>query len=218
MRAARSLLAPLLVARLARGLPLSARWGYDRGLPIDRYYIESFLAEHRGDIRGRVLEVKSADYTRRFGTNVECADVVDIDAANDEATIVADLTNAPAIADATFDCVILTQTLQYVYDVHSALREVRRILRPEGVLLATVPGATRVDTTLDDYWRFTELSCRAILASDFGDEFSVIRGRGNVFTCAAFLAGLAVEDLPRDRLADDDVRFPIVFTIRAVRR
>jgi hypothetical protein len=52
---------------LRRVTPLSQEFGFDRGLPIDRYYIENFLAHHAEDIRGHVLEVRDATYTQRFG-------------------------------------------------------------------------------------------------------------------------------------------------------
>ena len=56
--------------------PASDRWGFDRGLPIDRHYIERFLARHAQDIRGRCVEVMNANYVRRFGgTAVDSVDV-----------------------------------------------------------------------------------------------------------------------------------------------
>lgn len=57
---------------------VSDRHGYDRGTPIERYYIERFLSEHAQRIRGSVLEVKDARYTRRFGRGTR-PHVVDID-------------------------------------------------------------------------------------------------------------------------------------------
>src|SRR5678815_4181077 len=71
--------------------PKSDHWGWDRGTPVDRYYIERFLAAHADDVRGNVLEVKDADYTKRYGRDVVRTDVLDIDPANSQATIVADL-------------------------------------------------------------------------------------------------------------------------------
>ena len=214
------LVAPWLLLRLLRGRPLSDRWGYDRGQPIDRYYIEQFLADHRADITGRVLEVKSGEYARQFGANVSELDVLDIDALNPDATIVADLAAAEAVASDSFDCFVLTQTLQYVYDLGSAVRHARRILRPGGVLLATVPCVSRIPTEapeLRDFWRFTEASCRELVGRDFGDLDPVVRAFGNVLSCCAFLAGLAAEDLTRGRLDQHDERFPLVVGIRAVK-
>src|SRR6185312_2075371 len=52
---------------LRRTTPIASDFGYARGGPVDRYYIEGFLARHADDIRGRVLEVGDASYTHRFG-------------------------------------------------------------------------------------------------------------------------------------------------------
>ena len=49
---------PAWLGTLRRTTPLSASWGYDRGTPVERYYIENFLDEHRQDICGRMLEIR----------------------------------------------------------------------------------------------------------------------------------------------------------------
>jgi hypothetical protein len=73
--------------------PLSREFGFDRGAPVDRRYIEGFLTRHAGDVRGRVLEVKDAAYTRRFGgERVEVSDVLDVDANIRVATLIDVLT------------------------------------------------------------------------------------------------------------------------------
>lgn len=215
--------APLQLLRLARGRPVSQSWGWDRGRPVDRHFIELFLAEHRGDIHGRVLEVKSADYTRRFGSEVEAVEVLDVDEENPAATIVSDLATGDGIADAVFDCFVLTQTLQYLYDVRAALRTAARILAPGGVLLATVPGISRVSTERPgdgprELWRFTPAGCRELVTREFGDPAATVRGYGNALTAAAFVAGLAADELAPARLAEQDERFPLVIAIRAVKR
>src|SRR5215216_119227 len=61
---------PVRLGSLGRPRPISEQWGYDRGTPVDRWYIERFLQEHRADITGRVLEVKDSGYTDRFGLGV----------------------------------------------------------------------------------------------------------------------------------------------------
>jgi glycosyltransferase involved in cell wall biosynthesis len=174
--------------------PLSEQWGHDRGKAIDRYYIERFLQAHASDIRGRVLEVRDATYTRRFGEPaVTTSDVIDIDPANGKATIVADLRRAGAIPSDTYDCVILTQTLHLIDDIRAAVAESCRMLRPGGVLLATVPSVIRVDDEggVDgDFWRFTEASARTLFAGVFPAERFDVTSHGNVKACAAFLYGV----------------------------
>jgi SAM-dependent methyltransferase len=198
--------------------PFGTHWGYDRGTPVDRWYIERFLAEHRKDITGRVLEVKDSGYTRRFGQAVtECA-VLDIDAANPLATHVADLATADDLPSASFDCVLLTQTLQFIFDARAAVAHTHRILRPGGVLLATVPVASPIcEAPLTDHWRFTPLAVARLLEEAFGLGAVTVQGRGNVLAQVAFLEGLAAEDLTADELGVDDDRLALVVCARAVR-
>lgn len=213
----RRLRRPAFLGSLRRTTPLGEHWGWDRGLPIDRYYIERFLAEHRADIRGRVLEVKDDDYTRRFGTTVEQRDVLDIDPGNAYATVVADLARADTVPDRSFDCILLTQTLQYVYEVEAAIAEVHRMLREGGVALVTVPSLSRVvlDQEWGDYWRFTADACHRLFGNVFGAELVSVTSYGNVLTSVGFLSGLAKEDLRQHQLDEVDLRFPVTIGVRA---
>ena len=202
-------------------VPLSTEWGFDRGTPIDRYYIERFLDAHAADVRGRVLEVKSPGYTRRFDRGVTRADVLDIDGSNPDATIIADLTAADHVAAEQFDCFILTQTLQFIYDVHAAVRHAHRLLAPGGVLLVTLPVVARISPRYGletEYWRFTAASCRRLFGDVFGASNVEVRTYGNVLVDMAFLQGAALEEIPRVKLDVDDPYFPLVVTVRAVRR
>jgi SAM-dependent methyltransferase len=206
---------------LRRVTPISDSFGYDRGLPIDRYYIERFLQEHSGTIRGRVLEVGDSTYTSRFGNDaaVERVDILDVRADNPRATIVGDLTEPDRFSADTFDCVICTQTLPYIYDVHSAVRTLHRILRPGGTVLATVTSVSRVWTKGDrlygDYWRFTSRSSRLLFEQVFDSEEIAVASYGNVLAAASFLYGLATSELRRDELDYNDPDIPLLIGIKA---
>ena len=205
---------------LRRTSPISPRWGADRGTPIDRYYIERFLAEQRADIRGHVLEVMDRRYTERFGADVVASDVLDVDPANPRATIVADLSDAVNVASDTFDCFILTQTLQFIYTVEGAIREAHRVMRPGGVVLATVPAVSRIDRHAGvdgDFWRFTAASCRRLFGAVFGDAQIRVRVYGNVLAAIGFLTGLAREDLSEAELDIADDLFPVLVGVRALK-
>ena len=217
---ARRVLRPAWPGLLRRTGPVSDCWGFDRGTPVDRYYIERFLAGHRADIRGRVLELKDSGYTDRFGTGVERSEVLDLDAGNPRATVVADLAAADHVPSDGFDCFILTQTLQFVYDVPSALRHAHRILRPGGVLLVTVPAVSRIAPRYGletDFWRFTPASCRRLFGEAFGPGRSEVAAYGNAMASRAFLEGVAAEELPRRRLDVQDPYFPLLVAVRAVK-
>jgi SAM-dependent methyltransferase len=216
----RRLLRPAWLGTLRRTTPLSRHWGADRGTPVDRYYIERFLEAHRGDVRGRVLEVKDGGYARRFGGEMSAVDVLDIYPANPEATVIADLSTADTIPANSYDCFILTQTLQFILEPRVALGHACRVLRPGGVLLATVPTVSRVIREFDylsDFWRFTTASCSALFTERFGPTQVSVRGRGNVLVSIAFLTGLAAEELSPRELESDDPDFPILVTVRAVK-
>lgn len=210
---------PAWLGTLRRTTPLSNNWGSDRGTPVDRYYIEHFLKDHRGDIRGRVIEVKNSQYTERFGIDIERREVLDINPHNPEATIHADLAAAHSIPSDSFDCFILTQTLQFIYEPRAALAHARRVLRSGGAILATVPSIIRMDCELDDidYWRFTVPSCRSLFGEIFGADRIVIHAYGNVLASTAFLNGMAAEELHRNELDAPDSRFPVVIGVRAVK-
>ena len=107
--------------------PVTDNWGAARGQPVDRAYIERFLSQHKGDIRGDVLEIGDSRYTLRFGQGrVRKSVVADASKDNGNATIIADLVDAPQIPDCAFDCVILTKALELIFDVEAALRTVSR--------------------------------------------------------------------------------------------
>ena len=216
----RRLIHPAWLGTLRRTTPISDRWGYDRGTPIDRYYIERFLETHRQDIHGHVLEVKDSNYTDRYGMNVIRSDILDIDPTNPHATVVADLAAANPIPSDSFDCFILTQTLQFVSDLRASIAHIHRILRPGGVLLCTVPGLSRVERAYatTDYWRFTPAACSLLFDGEFGAEQVSVCGYGNVLTAIAFLTGLASEELSKRELATHAEHFPVLIAIRAVKR
>jgi SAM-dependent methyltransferase len=210
-----------LLGDLRRLTPLSLEFGYDRGLPVDRHYIEQFLAQHAGDVRGRVLEVGDDSYTRRFSNGQTTVhDILHVDAGNPAATFVGDLTQADHIPSDAFDCIILTQALHLVYDVKAAIRTLHRILKPGGVLLLTVPGISQL--SIDEwakswYWSFTELAIRRLFAETFAEEDLHLKSYGNVLAATAFLNGLAAEDLQPAELEHYDPHYQLVVTVRAVK-
>ena len=198
--------------------PVSRNFGFDRGTPVDRYYIERFLKANSRDIKGRVLEIGERTYTERFGGDgVSKSDVLHYTEGNDEATIVGDLTSASHIQDDSFDCIILTETLQLIYDVSSVLDTLHRILRPSGVLLITVPGITPMpDDVIGEgwYWSFTENSLNKLLEENFAASGIQVETYGNVLSAVAMLEGLTQEEFTTSELGSRDKAYPVTVTAR----
>jgi SAM-dependent methyltransferase len=208
---------------LDRLTPISRDWGFDRGRPIDRLYIERFIAAHAGDIRGDVLEVSNNDYTVRFGgAQVTRSDILHYDDSNPRATVVANLAVPNTSLEGRFDCIICTQTLQFIYDFRSAVTQLHRWLKPGGVALVTVPCISQISREdmqqTGDYWRFTVAAVRRMFAGEFGDDAIAVDARGNVLAATAFLHGIAAEELDEADLLEVDPQFQMLTTVRAVRQ
>jgi SAM-dependent methyltransferase len=205
---------------LRRTKPFSRNWGYDRGTPIDRIYIEAFLQAHANDVKGNALDVMTPSYLERFGgERVVRRDVLDIDPANTQATVVADLNEPESLPPAMFDCIVFTQTLHLVPDMRIAIANIWRALAPGGVLLLTVPALGRHDARQGfhhDRWRVTRTGLECLLTTLVGARWETT-AYGNLLSCTAFLYGLAAEELRAEELAISDPEFPLIVAARVTK-
>ncbi len=201
--------------------PISDYYGIDRGTPIDRFYIEQFIHEHESDIQGSCLELLNNDYTRLFGKDkVTKSDILDINKTNQDATIIDDLRRLQTISNDSYDCIILTQVLQFIDDVDSAISECHRILKKGGVLLVTLPSLSRIDCcsgTEGDFWRFTAASAQFLFQKKFDKNKTTIISKGNVRAGIYFYSGLAQQDISEKVLKKDDVNFPLIITVKTIK-
>jgi SAM-dependent methyltransferase len=209
---------------LRRVTPISPIFGLDRGLPIDRYYIEKFLGEHAELVRGRALELGDPFYINKFGgARVQQIDVLHVVAGNPQATIVADLTRAEHIPSDIFDVVIFTQSLQMIYDMKAALRTLHRILKPGGALLLTSAGIAKIGRRLGrdgwgEYYHLTTQGAQSLLEETFPGADIRVSSYGNVLSATAFLHGLAVDELTPAELDYVDPDMELLVTARALKR
>lgn len=206
---------------LRRTTPVSSVFGFDRGTPIDRYYIGQFLSHHRSCIRGRVTEIGDSSYTRQYGTGVTRSDVLQTTTGTG-VTLVADLTDCATLPSGEADCLICTQTLNFIYDLPAAVRGIHHLLAPGGTLLATAAGISQISRyDMDrwgDYWRFTTASLAKLFADLPWDDLKV-ESHGNVLAATAFLQGVSVEDLPEPQLLDEQDRdYQVLLTVTARKR
>jgi glycosyltransferase involved in cell wall biosynthesis len=206
---------------LRRLSPINGNFGYERGTPIDRYYIEAFLCACAGDVRGCVLEVGDNTYTVRFGgSKVEMSGVLHVDPDNREADYVGDLSRAGTLPSERFDCIVLTQTLHLIYDMRAAITNLHRALKPGGVLILTTPGITPIDAGewgYTWYWALTPVSARQLLEEHSQRESIAVQTSGNVFAAICFLQGIAMEEITPAELEANDACYPVVITCRAVK-
>jgi glycosyltransferase involved in cell wall biosynthesis len=204
-----------------RTTPFSKVFGYDRGGPVDRYYIENFLKKQSTVIHGRVLEIGDNEYTLKFGgLKVSQSDILHIDSDNAQATFTGDLSNAPHLPADAFDCIVLTQTLHLIYNYKAALQTCYRILKPGGTLLLTVPGICHID---QGEWRkiwlysFTDSSITKVLSEIFPVERIEVETFGNVLVATAFLFGVGLPELKTEQMNFNDPHYQVIIAATAVK-
>lgn len=198
--------------------PLSYAWGTDRGLPVHRYYLEKFLEEHAGVIRGHCLEFQNPQYTPRFGgAAISKLDILHIDASNPLATMVADLTRPNDLPGNHFDCIVCTHVLHVIYEVERAVAELHRILKPGGVLLIAVPQISMADPRYGELWRFTPEGLHRVLTSSFQSTQVTVQAYGNSLTAAGELRGMVSAEFAEYELEQHDPWFAVEVCARAVK-
>lgn len=204
---------------LFRSVPYSRKFGFDYGTPIDRYYIESFLAEQRAFIHGDVLEIAEDTYTKKYGNGVEKSYILHVTADNDNATIIGNLETGENIPQNMFDCMLLTQTLPFIYDIQAVLENCYNALKSSGTLILTVPmisPVSRYDADRwGDYWRFTEQGVTRLLEEYFQKEKITVHCYGNYYAASAFLRGLPLEEIRKSKLFPTDHDYIVTIGIVA---
>ena len=208
---------------LDRISPISKDWGFDRGTPVDRLYIERFLEAFSSDVQGRCLEVADNAYTKRFGGDrVTHSDVLHNTEGRRQATLVLDLTETANAPENQFDCIICTQTLHLIFDITAAIATLNKLLKPGGVLLLTAPAITQISRyDMDrhgDHWRFTSATLRRLFDAEGGWNEPALRSYGNVYAATAFLHGIAVEELDAGKLSHFDPDYEMLTGVRTTRR
>jgi SAM-dependent methyltransferase len=199
---------------LRRVEPFSRVFGFDRGTPVDRFYMERFLEANRQVITGRVLEVQVSSYTRTYGQAVETAHTVDIN-PDWRATYTCDLADAAQIPSNSYDCFLASNTLQHVEDLPAVLRTLVRVVKPGGYVLASVPMLLPLIPDGDDMWRLSPEAWQRTLAREWAGCEIAVEGHGNCLAAIAAMQGLALEELSDDELRVNDSRYPVLVTIKA---
>ena len=217
----------LTLTDLNRVTPLGTCFGFDRGWPVDRYYIEKFLYQNRQYFRGRILEIAEDLYATRYARLNETAsdepivETLHFDGTEDAVTIIGDLTKPETLPENRYDCFICTQTYHVIYDVPKALEASYQLLKEGGVLLATVAGISQICredmNRWGDYWRFTNKSVELLFKETKFSQVEIVP-MGNVMAACAFLQGIAQEELPNKELLDVmDEDYQLIIGIRAVK-
>jgi hypothetical protein len=186
---------------------------------IERYYVECFLSYHLDDVRGRVLAIgERIDICHRHPVHEQVQRNVLYLMADDSTQ-----KHVDEIPSGSVDCILLIQALHFVYELEAMVLALHRILKPGGILLATVSGIGHIQPKQETrpnryrYWAFTVPSARRLLSGVFPTDNVQIEAKGNVLAATALLQGLEVKVLQRKELDYHDPHYPHLVTIRAVK-
>ena len=197
---------------------VSDQMGCNRGVPIDRYYIEKFLDGYADKITGKVMEIGDNSYTIKYGKHVTESYILtaalEDERESSEYVIYGDLQTGKGCKENCLNCFILTQTLPFIYDVKSAAQNIVGMLKKGGVALITVSGISMLSRYDDErwghYWGFTETSLRKIFEGLVENDQIKIVSMGNAKTASAFLYGLSVEDMKKEDFEENDPLVPVM--------
>lgn len=191
-------------------VPVSRNYGAEFGKPIDRYYIERFLESSREYIQGDVIEIEDTTYTERYGHSLKRYAALHVE--DTDGCIKGNLDTGEGIEDGMADCLICTQTLQYIYHPENAAKNIRKMLKVGGTALITMPFLCQYFEgahSWNDYWRATPQCLKRILEQAFGEANVEAGSFGNVKTAVGFLYGLCREDIEESDFDYNDREYPV---------
>lgn len=192
--------------------PLNRTFGFSRGTPIDRYYIENWLECNKKSICGDVLEIAEDTYTKRFGGDNVISHILHV-SIEQEGVIRGNLETGEGIEENSMDCIILTQTVGFIYECKNVISNLYKMLRKGGTALITTGGISQISRydmeTWGHFWSFTTASLRRLIEeSGFGVNYEM-KVYGNVKTACALLYGVAAEELTKEELTYYDEDYPV---------
>ena len=214
----------LVFIDIGRLKPISNKFGFDRGIPVDRYYIDSFLDANKNFITGQIVEVSEKFYSEKYHSGEN--DIISILTYNQnlsELSIFCDLSKPETIPESYANCFICTQTLNFIYDIENSIYSCHKLLKRDGVFLGTVSGLSQISNydmeRWGDYWRFTTLSTQKLFEKYFGVGNVQVFTYGNLSASICLLQGISVNDLPNNDFLDEiDDRYQVIIGIKAFKK
>ena len=197
--------------------PMSRAFGRELGTPIDRAYIDNFLENNKTDISRDVMEIAEDIYTVRYGTEVKKSYILHVNGWNN--SIKGNLATGEGIQSNLVDCIICTQTIQMIYEIEDALKNIYKLLKKDGVALITIHGISQLSmgdyNNWGEYWRITaKTAFRLAESAGFEPDNINVESFGNVKTVMCFLYGMCQEQLNKDDFMYNDEQFPLMICMR----
>jgi SAM-dependent methyltransferase len=151
--------------------------------------IDAWLRQEGAGAGGaRVLDVGSGDgsYAAYFPA---AAEYVGFDIPDNPRADVHGYAESLPLPDESFDVVLCIQVLEHVDDPAAVVRELRRVVRPGGRVLASTHGTQVYHPSPADHWRWTATGLERLFASAGAwDSVTVEPGAGTGATLAMLIS------------------------------
>ncbi len=147
------------------------------GFSLRRHYVDDFHFRHVPDLPpgSLVLDLAGNRLSKRGFFDIERYDLSVLYANLSSAKrpdVQASAESLP-FRETAFDAVICSEMLEHVIDPKSVLEEIQRILKPNGILLISVPFLSRIHGDPYDYGRYTDFYWQETLESIGFDGITV---------------------------------------------
>ena len=195
-------------------LPHSRSFGFERGTPVGRYYVENFLRTNASHVHGRCLDFGDDRYRSFFplATSYEVVDVTPKDGVD----YVCDIHDATSMPQAAFDTIICLQVFEHLAWPEKAAESIAQLLKPGGTLLLTAPFINPVHYVPTDYRRFTP-ECLTMILEQARLVVDEVTFGGNSLVGTGSLLGMVTQDFSNRELDLKDPVYPYNILVRARR-
>ena len=157
------------------------------------HWLEEQAAALQGGAPVRLLDVGCGvkPYYPFFAGVV--SEYVGVDVVENPAAELLGPVEALPVGDASFDVVLCTQVLEHCDDPAQAVRELRRVTRPGGRVLASTHGVQVYHPSPTDYWRWTHEGLRRLFEQNAGWSSLSVQPAAGTASALAMLLGTYVE-------------------------
>lgn len=198
-----------------RHVPVCPSFGYTRGTPVDRFYLEQFVDDIRSQVVGVTLEIGGRPGNRELYEFWGATEYYTMDAdPRAGADLIADAHDRSACKQESLDCVILFNVLEHCARPWDVVENVHHWLKKGGTVFCMVPNIQRIHRDPRDYWRILPDALQGLF-----DRFMTrVITYGSLLTSIAALSGVATEELTLAELGQVNPQYPVVSCVVAIKQ